>query len=153
MPNCGFRILSFSLDRLSWLRPPRTAGRKRPRPPTYLDLEPAAIAGAVATVGTLAWWLGGADERAKKANYAEWEAIEKERERLAYIEPREVWREEELAELLGIPHKIYMQVGLFPIAYTIGTDFKPAHREPLEKVLGWNGFPMVSSIPASMQRS
>ena len=24
------------------------------------------------------------------------------------------------------------QAGLFPIAYTIGTDFKPAKREPLD---------------------
>ena len=51
-----------------------------------------------------------------------------------------LWREKELAELLGIPHQIYMQVGLFPIAYTLGTDFKPARREPLANVVGWNGF-------------
>lgn len=51
-----------------------------------------------------------------------------------------LWREQELAELLGIPHQVFMQVGLFPIAYTLGTDFKPAHREPLSQVLGWNGF-------------
>ncbi|MDP6977912.1 MAG: nitroreductase family protein [Myxococcota bacterium] len=51
-----------------------------------------------------------------------------------------LWRERELAELLGVPHEIYMQVGLFPIAYTLGTDFKPAHREPIEQVVGWNGF-------------
>ncbi|KAL9180740.1 hypothetical protein ACHAXT_011193 [Thalassiosira profunda] len=78
-----------------------TAGHKRPRPPTTLEVEPAAIAGAVATAGGLAWWLGGADERAKRANNAEWEAMEKERERLASIEPREVWREEELAPYDG----------------------------------------------------
>lgn len=51
-----------------------------------------------------------------------------------------LWREKELADLLGVPHEIYMQVGLFPIAYTLGTDFKPAHREPLENVLRWNDF-------------
>lgn len=51
-----------------------------------------------------------------------------------------LWREREVAELLGIPYEIYMQVGLFPIAYTLGTDFKPAHREPVEQVVGWNGF-------------
>jgi hypothetical protein len=27
---------------------------------------------------------------------------------------------------------------MFPIAYTKGTDFKPAKREPLEKVLHWD---------------
>jgi len=51
-----------------------------------------------------------------------------------------LWREKDLADLLGIPHQIYMQVGLFPIAYTLGSDFRPAHRQPLGQVLGWNGF-------------
>jgi nitroreductase len=41
------------------------------------------------------------------------------------------------AELLGIPDG-YTQAGLFPIAYTIGTDFKPAKRLPLEPVLHWD---------------
>jgi len=39
--------------------------------------------------------------------------------------------EREAAELLGIPYDDYTQVGLFPVAYTIGTDFKPAPRIPL----------------------
>jgi hypothetical protein len=30
------------------------------------------------------------------------------------------------------------QGGLFPVAYTIGTDFKPAHREPLATVVHWD---------------
>lgn len=51
-----------------------------------------------------------------------------------------LWREREMADLLGIPYENYTQVGLFPIAFTLGTDFKPAHREPLEKVLSWNSF-------------
>jgi nitroreductase len=50
-----------------------------------------------------------------------------------------LWRERELGELLAIPQERYTQVGLFPIAYTLGTDFKPAHREPAEAVVGWNG--------------
>ena len=33
-----------------------------------------------------------------------------------------------------------MQTGLFPIAYTIGTDFKPAYRKPVKDVLAWNQF-------------
>lgn len=72
---------------------------------TALDVEPPDIivvvgAGAVATVGALTWWLGGSESRSRKAKYDEWEAKEREyqeeRERLAYIEPRDVWREEEL---------------------------------------------------------
>jgi len=38
----------------------------------------------------------------------------------------------EVADLLGIPYDRFTQAGLFPIAYTIGTDFKPAARIPLE---------------------
>jgi len=34
--------------------------------------------------------------------------------------------------------------GLFPVAYTIGTDFKTAHRKPLGEVLAWNGFDTVT---------
>ena len=51
-----------------------------------------------------------------------------------------LWREEALAERLGIPYEHYTQVGLFPVAYTIGTDFKPAYRKPLPEVLNWNRF-------------
>ncbi len=51
-----------------------------------------------------------------------------------------LWRERETAELLGIPYNQYMQVGLFPIAYTIGTDFKPGNRAGLEKILHWDRF-------------
>ena len=35
-------------------------------------------------------------------------------------------REPEVAEVLGVHHEDYTQIGLFPVAYTIGTDFKPA---------------------------
>ncbi|MEO1055562.1 MAG: nitroreductase family protein [Actinomycetota bacterium] len=43
----------------------------------------------------------------------------------------------EAAELLGIPHDRYTQAGLFPIAYTEGTDFRPAKRLPLDQVTHW----------------
>ena len=49
-------------------------------------------------------------------------------------------REEEMAELLGIPYETHVQAGLFPIAYTIGTDFRPAPRRPVSEVLRWNGW-------------
>jgi len=44
--------------------------------------------------------------------------------------------DKEAAELLGIPDGI-TQAGLFPVAYTIGTDFKPAKRLPLEPITHW----------------
>lgn len=46
-------------------------------------------------------------------------------------------REREMAELLKIPPD-YTQAGLFPVAYTLGTDFKPAWRRPVNEVLSWN---------------
>jgi nitroreductase len=46
--------------------------------------------------------------------------------------------EERTAELLGIPHDRYSQAGLFPIAYTKGTDFKLASRLPAEQLTHWN---------------
>lgn len=44
--------------------------------------------------------------------------------------------EDEAAALLGIPDDI-VQAGLLPVAYTIGTDFKPAKRRPLEEIVHW----------------
>lgn len=44
-------------------------------------------------------------------------------------------QEAEVAELLGIPYEDYTQVALIPIAYTKGTDFKPAYRPPVASVM------------------
>ncbi len=41
--------------------------------------------------------------------------------------------EDEAAELLSIPPHM-TQVGLLPVAYTLGTDFKPADRPPVEEI-------------------
>ena len=46
--------------------------------------------------------------------------------------------EAEAAEILGIPYDTMMQAALIPVAYTIGTDFKPAPREPLEEMVHWD---------------
>jgi len=51
-----------------------------------------------------------------------------------------ILREKEMAALLGIPQDRYTQVNLFPIAYTIGTDFKRAWRKPVDQVVSWNRF-------------
>ena len=42
------------------------------------------------------------------------------------------------AAVLGIPFDKVTQAGLFPIAYTIGTDFKVAKRLPLDGILHWD---------------
>lgn len=43
------------------------------------------------------------------------------------------------AELLGIPAGV-TQVGLIPVAYFTGDDFKPANRRPVEEITYWNGW-------------
>ncbi len=48
--------------------------------------------------------------------------------------------EREVADVLGIPFDRYTQAGLFPIAYTIGTNFKPAARLATEGLVHWDTF-------------
>jgi nitroreductase len=48
--------------------------------------------------------------------------------------------EREAAELLGIPYDDVMQVALVPVAYTVGTEFKPARRKPLDEIVHWDGW-------------
>ncbi|MDJ0768062.1 MAG: nitroreductase family protein [Ilumatobacter sp.] len=48
--------------------------------------------------------------------------------------------EERAADLLGIPFDRYSQAGLFPIAYTKGTDFKLASRIPAAEVAHWDSW-------------
>ncbi|HZU65662.1 MAG TPA: nitroreductase family protein [Ktedonobacteraceae bacterium] len=45
--------------------------------------------------------------------------------------------EQEAAQVLGIPYERVMQAALIPVAHTIGTDFKPAPRVPLESIVHW----------------
>ena len=47
-------------------------------------------------------------------------------------------REQEMADLLGIPYDTHIQAGLFPIAYTKGTNFRPALRHPAKDVTAYN---------------
>lgn len=48
--------------------------------------------------------------------------------------------EKQAAEILGIPYEEYSQGGLFPIAYTKGTDFRPAKRLPAEEIVHWDSW-------------
>jgi nitroreductase len=47
-------------------------------------------------------------------------------------------REQDMAEVLGIKDSGLVQAGLFPVAYTIGTQFKPGRRGELTSSFGWN---------------
>ncbi|GAB4681908.1 nitroreductase family protein [Mycobacterium avium] len=46
-------------------------------------------------------------------------------------------REQQVADILGIPATV-TQAALFPVAYAIGTDFRPAKRPPPETITFWN---------------
>jgi len=48
--------------------------------------------------------------------------------------------EEEAADVLGIPFDEVQQWALSPVAYTAGTDFKPATRPDVETVISWNSW-------------
>jgi len=50
----------------------------------------------------------------------------------------QLWKERETAELLGIPYDEYTIAGIFPVAYTVGVDFRPAQRRPVGDVLHWD---------------
>jgi nitroreductase len=45
--------------------------------------------------------------------------------------------ERKAGEILGIPREV-TQAGLVPIAYTKGTDFRPASRPPVETITYWD---------------
>ena len=46
--------------------------------------------------------------------------------------------EKEVAEVVGIPFDTVAQVCLSPLAYTKGTDFKPAMRPDPDTILHWD---------------
>jgi nitroreductase len=48
--------------------------------------------------------------------------------------------EERAAEILGVPYDKVTQVALIPVAYTLGTDFKPGKRKPLDTMVHWDGW-------------
>lgn len=73
---------------------------------TALHMEPAVIAaGSAMAAGAAAIWLSGADHRRWRAQLAINEQREREvqerRAKLAYIEPRDFWSEEELRHFDG----------------------------------------------------
>jgi nitroreductase len=48
--------------------------------------------------------------------------------------------EKEAAEILGIPYDKVTQCGLSPLAYTVGTDFKPGPRLESDKLVRWDSW-------------
>jgi len=48
--------------------------------------------------------------------------------------------EREAAGILGIPYETVTQTAMIPVAYYKGDDFKPARRQPAEKVTYLNAW-------------
>jgi nitroreductase len=46
--------------------------------------------------------------------------------------------ERELAQILHVPYDRVMLAALIPLAFTVGTDFRPAKRIPRDQALHWN---------------
>ncbi|TDD41858.1 nitroreductase family protein [Nonomuraea terrae] len=46
--------------------------------------------------------------------------------------------ERELAQVLGVPYEEVMLAAFIPLAFTVGTDFRPAARIPRKEVLHWD---------------
>jgi nitroreductase len=44
---------------------------------------------------------------------------------------------DEIKEILHLPES-FVQICMIPIAYSIGTEFKPAKRRPIDEVVRWN---------------
>jgi nitroreductase len=49
-------------------------------------------------------------------------------------------RERDVADVLGIPYDTVAQAVLTPVAYTKGTDFRPAIRPEPDEIIHWNGW-------------
>lgn len=49
-----------------------------------------------------------------------------------------LFMEQQAAEVLGIPFDSVQQVCMTPVAFTSGTDFKPARRPPADSIIHWD---------------
>jgi nitroreductase len=49
-------------------------------------------------------------------------------------------QEQAVAEVLGIPFDRVQQFCLSPLAYTVGTDFKPAARPDPDTIIHWDSW-------------
>ena len=47
-------------------------------------------------------------------------------------------QEQAVAEILGVPFESVQQVCMSPLAYTVGTDFKPAARPEPDSIIHWD---------------
>ncbi len=114
--------LAANLHRAPYLVIPCVTGRAPASEGPMGDLARAAIYGSILP----AFWSFMLAARARALGTA-WTTLH-------------LLHEEEIARLLGIPYGEVMQTGLSPLAYTVGTDFKPARGRSLEGVLHVDGW-------------
>ncbi|BBG02730.1 MULTISPECIES: nitroreductase family protein [Pseudonocardia] len=60
-------------------------------------------------------------------------------------------RERDVAEALDIPFNRVQQVCLTPLAFTVGTDFRPASRPGADEVVHWDGWDADREGPAPIK--
>lgn len=48
--------------------------------------------------------------------------------------------EQEAAQALGIPYERYTQAAMIPVAYSVGDEYRPAERIPLEGIVHWEAW-------------
>ena len=109
--------LAANLHRAPHLVIPCVEGRMPPLPPPMYSVVNASQYGSVLP----AFWSFMLAARARGLGTC-WTTIH-------------LTHEEEIAGLLGIPHAEVMQTALSPVAFTVGTDFKPARGRSLEGAL------------------
>ena len=114
--------LAENLHRVPWLVIPCIEGRITPTGDALDTLIGASIYGSILP----AFWSFMLAARARGLGTS-WTTLH-------------LMFERDVADLLGIPYDRVMQVGLSPLAFTLGTDFKPARERHVERALHIDGW-------------
>lgn len=114
--------LAENLHRAPMLLIPCVSGRIEGAPAPILNLSAASLYGSILP----AFWSFMLAARSRGLGTA-WTTLH-------------LIHEKAVAELLGIPFESVSQTALTPIAFTRGTDFKPARRKGLDGVLHVDGW-------------
>ncbi len=114
--------LAENLHRAPMLMIPCVVGRIEGAPPEIANLMAASLYGSILP----AVWSFMLAARARGLGTS-WTTLH-------------LLHEKPIAELLGIPYDTVMQTALTPVAFTVGTEFKPARRKALDQVLHVDGW-------------
>lgn len=114
--------LADNMHRAPWLVIPCVTGRAPTLEGPFGDIGRASIFGSILP----AFWSFMLAARARGLGTA-WTTLH-------------LLHEKEVADLLGIPYDEVMQCALSPLAFTLGTDFKPARGRSSEDVLHVDGW-------------